>query len=187
MEHVVAVEDELIKNLDAGHPNEDTIYVFENFSFADNNYPLYYYIIDELLVGIPKKHGSMKEITGENLMMSISKDKIYVNNNQNLPFIDIYPGTFSFGPYVELEKGGYVAEYVGTNINDIVIVEVMSGSVKYNASMLRKEQNKIIIQFDLPDRVPALEIKFYNNGDNCMQILEGKIMPYNEKEWSRYE
>ncbi|CUU50757.1 DUF6311 domain-containing protein [Clostridium beijerinckii] len=188
---VNAIKDEYLQQLESGICRDDTIYVFgndQNILESLKDYPLSYYNLDGIIVGIKEKFTDIndyREEHEEKLKQGINilpKEDKYMNYGRDTDKGRILnPQGRSFGPYSEIAQGTYNVVIEGENLNKIVKYDLCykQGEKTINLQEIERNNEKIVFTFNLETDIQDLECRVVNGNDENViltKIVINKIV-----------
>lgn len=106
--------------------------------------------------------------------ISLTQKDLYVSEHhirQTNGRMILESGDEQYGPYYVMEKGRYVVEICGDDLEDIEVdVGYEFRKKRVDVTYLKKDDKTIIYEFVLPDDVENIEITMKNNGENDAKI-----------------
>ncbi len=153
----------------AENPSDDSIYIFSNsVLFPFEQYSLYYYTVDGMIVGLKSPLGERKQMEQSHL----SSYHIAFDGNHLIDGEDrdgkryLSEHGVSYGPFLKLGKGRYDVMITGKNIDKAVVEIYASGGenvFEYETKSL--DENKMQLSFEINEPVNDWEINVHGAGD----------------------
>lgn len=176
------VKDQYLQELKQGSSRDDTIYVFGNSEGINElflpNYPLNYYNIDSVIIGIKDSISDMKDYKqelAENLKGGLNilpKNNQYLKNGEDSNMGRILkPGGVSYGPYAALGNGIYTVTITGRNLEKVSYdITYNEGKNKIEIKELEKNNEKIVVKFTLKEELKDFEFRVFNNNQEAIIV-----------------
>ncbi|WP_252221719.1 MULTISPECIES: DUF6311 domain-containing protein [unclassified Clostridium] len=168
---VETTKNKYVQELREGKSEEDTIYILgsnDNIVNSSKNYPLNYYNIDGMIIGLKKKINSaekieINEILKTQINILPANNEYLTNGKDNEAGRIVSSQGSSFGPYIDLKAGDYEIVIMGDNL-DKVNYDIYSnkGSSKINIQQIERSNQKIIFKFSSKSDLTDLECRIFN-------------------------
>lgn len=165
-------------------PDKNAIYIFENisrFSPLMKNTDLYFYEIDNLIVGLADEithTGSddfLEITTASNINLDLSNN-YYSNGTVTEIGRILYEKGVSYGPYISVAKGKYEVTIQGEKMNGCSYdVCWQSGENQLEHNEKYQDNEFIVFDIELHEDIADLEVRIFNNQENEVIIKQIKV------------
>lgn len=177
-------KNEYLHELQNGTSRDDTIYVFGDiksiYTLCLSNYPLIYYNIDGMVIGVSKVIPEVKE-SKEEIEEIINRGiNILPRNNEYLQSGKdddngriLNSRGISYGPYAHLEKGSYKLVVTGENLKQCNYdVSYHGGQDNVKVEELQKDNDRIVLTFELEKNLEDVEFRIHNMNQENVVLKE---------------
>lgn len=180
------IKKQYLQNLQDGISEEDVIYIFgfdKNIIYSLKDYPLNYYNVDGVIIGVKEKIPNMNDYKDEHNKLLEQGIDILPKNNNYLEYGHdsekgriLNPQGKSYGPYLDIEKGNYTIEINGENLDKINKYDLCynKGENNVNIHEIERSNTNIVFKFSVDNNFEDLECRVVNTSSE--DVLLSKIL-----------
>ncbi|OOM73838.1 DUF6311 domain-containing protein [Clostridium sp. BL-8] len=178
---VESIKSKYVQDLREGKSENDVIYILgsnDNVIYALKNYPLNYYKVDGMIIGVSEKIPSMEqqrldlnEALKSEVNILPTNNEFLNNGKDNQDGRTINSQGLSYGPYIDIKAGNYTISILGSNLKNVKYdASYNKGEGKVEIEEIERNNEKIVFKFNSKNDLMDFECKVFN-GDKDDAVL----------------